>query len=46
MKGDKTLMRHIDGRGLVSDSSQTMVPHVEVKTHTPKNNEKEMRAAH
>ncbi len=31
--------------GLVSDSSRTTIPHVEVRTHTPKNNEKEMRAA-
>ena len=33
MKGDKTLTRHVDGRGLVSDSSRTTVPRVEVKTH-------------
>jgi hypothetical protein len=45
LKGDKMLMRHIDGRGLVSDSSQTTTPHIEVRTHTPKNNEKEIRAA-
>jgi hypothetical protein len=45
LKGDKTLMRHIDGRGLVSDSSRTTILRVEVRTHTPKNNEKEMRAA-
>ena len=45
LKGDKTLMRHVDGRGLVSDSSRTTIPRVEVRTHTPKNNEKEMRAA-
>ena len=45
MKGDKTLTRHVDGRGLVSDSSRTTVLRVEVKTHTPKNNEKKMRAA-
>jgi len=28
------------GLGLVSDSSQTTTPRVEVETHMPKNNEK------
>jgi hypothetical protein len=45
IKGNKTLMRHVDGRGLVSNSLWTTIPCIEVKTHTPKNNEKEMRAA-
>jgi hypothetical protein len=45
MKGDKTLTRHVDGRGLVSDSLRTTILCVEVETHMPKNNKKEMRAA-